>query len=589
MIDLDREQFLICRKEPGRQKSTDLMYFSRGNTLQIPEEIKKSNVSCEQVKNILNELFSITTISADNIAQNGYSARPSYRDFVTFVFQPQNVITNNRVLFYNLEKIEHKNRFVNLFPYVLGAVDSNVLANMQERDQLKKERDKLMRELDNIKNVSERWKQEVSSWLVISKELGLTNYDLNAESDFNSNLAELKRIAQKSEADSIINANNILAVSNELIRLKDEERNLSYELSAAQKRFEAMEELNKSKQMYAQSLKIQRDRLNISTWLRTLSNDSVCPICGENREMPCRELDELCDAIADIEREADEIQGISASFEREFSLVKMDIRRLTEKLQYIRKRIREESADFQSVSQEKFTLVGVSRFLGKMEFAIQTYENLGTDSELKTSLAKLNKRIEELDVLLKGNNRADKEKNALCFIENQANYIIKHLDVEKPDDPIAFDPKNLTIKIKRLGGREDYLWEIGSASNWLSYHISVSLAFQKFFQERNGIAIPNFLVFDQPSQVYFPRKGIREGSTAEEDANLIEDEDKNSVKKVFVTLANFIKEAKSEFQIIVMEHADEDIWGDCDNTVLVERWRNDDKLIPCEWIKNNTT
>lgn len=584
LIDLDHEQILICRKEPGSQKSTGAMYMSRGNTVEIPEKIDESNITLEQVKNILNELFSISFISTESIAFDGFSARPSYRDLMAFVFQPQNVITNNRTLFYNLEKLEHKNRLVNIFPYILGAVNSETLFNMQERDRLKKERDKLTRELNNIKNVSEKWKQEVQTWLSISRELGLTDYDFGAVDDFNVYVNELKRIAQKDESESNITANNVFGMSDNLVKLKEEERQLSYELSVAQKRFEAMADLNHSKQLYRQSLKIKRDRLNISSWLRTLPINDTCPICGEVFTVPNKELDELCDAIASIEKEANEIEGVSVAFDRELSIVKEEIECITEKLKCLRKRISEESARTQHISQEKYTLAGVSRFLGRLEFAIQTYENMGTDSELKTRLSQLDDRIDELEELISQNARTQKEKNALSFIENQANYIIKQLDVESPDDPITFDKTNLTIKIKRTAGREDYLWEIGSASNWLSYHISICLAFQKFFQERNGVEVPNFLVLDQPSQVYFPRKGIKEGSTAIEDAKLIEDEDKSAVKKVFVALNNYLKNAKSDFQIIVMEHADEDIWGDCDNTILIERWRGDEKLIPLEWI-----
>lgn len=91
-------------------------------------------------------------------------------------------------------------------------------------------------------------------------------------------------------------------------------------------------------------------------------------------------------------------------------------------------------------------------------------------------------------------------------------------------------------------------------------------------------------MFDQPSQVYLPQNGIEEGSTAEEDAVLIQDEDKAAVKKIFATLSKYIEKAKSELQIIVMEHADEDIWGEFDNIKLVERWRGRNKLIPVEWI-----
>ena len=74
---------------------------------------------------------------------------------MAFIFQPQNVIANNRVLFYNIEKMEHKSKLVNIFPYVLGAVTAETLATMQERDRLMKERDKLARDMTNIKNVSQ--------------------------------------------------------------------------------------------------------------------------------------------------------------------------------------------------------------------------------------------------------------------------------------------------------------------------------------------------------------------------------------------------------------------------------------------------
>lgn len=584
LVDLKDEQMLICRKEPAQQKSTGKMYLSRGIDLEIPKEIEEENITVDQVKNILNELFSLSFIDSDPTSTNNFSSRPSYRDLMAFIFQPQNVIANNRVLFYNIEKLEHKNKLVNIFPYVLGAVNAETLAAMQEHDRLTKERNKLSRELSNIKNVSEGWKQEVLTWLSISRELGLTEFNAEPSTCFSLQVNELKNIASKNENDSALVSSNLTDTSEEILKLRTEERELSVELSAAHKRYEAMKELDDSKQRYNQSLQIQRDRLDISSWLRSLSNDKVCPICGEAHNTPNEVLYDLCNAVAEIEKQAGNIQGMSISFDREFNIVKADIDVLTDKLTGIRKRIRKESAKFQHNANEKYTLASVSRFLGRMEFAIQTYERMGTDGDLEDKLSELNSRISKLNKILSDSSRVAKEKAALSFIQQEVNLIIKQLDTENPDDPIEFDKANLSIKVRTADGRENYLWEIGSASNWLSYHISISLAFQKFFQERMGISVPNILVLDQPSQVYFPRKGIHEGSSAEEDATLIQDEDKNAVKKIFAALSNYIKNAKSELQIIIMEHADEDVWGEFEGITLVERWRGSEKLIPIEWI-----
>jgi len=402
--------------------------------------------------------------------------------------------------------------------------------------------------------------------------------------DFVLQIDELKRIASKNENDSSITAVNVKDTSDELLKLRGEEQKLSMELSTAQKRHEAMRMLDDSKKRYDESLQIQRNRLDISSWLRSLSGDMTCPICGETHSESHKSLNDLCDAISEIEKQAGIVQGMSISFDREFNIVKAEIDELTEKLTAIRRRITEESAKSQQNANAKYTLTSVSRFLGRMEFAIQTYERIGTDGDLEERLSLLNSKIEELNRLLSDNARIAKEKAALSFIQQEASAIIKQLDVENPDAPIEFDKTNLTIKIKTFDGRDNYLWEIGSASNWLSYHISISLAFQKFFQEKKSVSVPNILMFDQPSQVYFPQRSLREGSTIEEDADLIQDEDKAAVKKIFAALSAYIKESKSELQIIVMEHADEDIWGEFDNISLVERWRGNDKLIPVEWM-----
>jgi len=584
LFDLKDEQMLLCRKEPGQQKSTGEMYLSRGTDLKIPNEIEDGNITVGQVKNILNELFSLSFIDTDPTSPNNFSARPSYRDLMAFIFQPQNVIANNRVLFYNIEKMEHKSKLINIFPYVLGAVTAETLAAMQERDRLTRERDKLARDMANIKNVSEGWKQEVLTWISLSRELGLTVFNPETTMDFRLQVDELKKIISKNENASAIIASNVTDTSEEILKLRDEERELSIELSSARKRYEAMKELDDSKRRYDESLQIQRNRLDISSWLRSLSDDMVCPICGEMHNEPNEALDELCNAMSEIEKQAGIVQGMSISFDREFNIVKADIDKLIEKLTGIRKRISEESAKSQQSANEKYTLASVSRFLGRMEFAIQTYERIGTDGELEEKLSKLNERINDLNKSLSDSVRIAKEKAALSFIQQEANTVIKQLDIENPNDPIEFDKANLTIKVRTVDGRENYLWEIGSASNWLSYHISISLAFQKFFQERKSISIPNILVFDQPSQVYFPQKSIPEESTAEEDAILIQDEDKTAVKKIFATVSDYIKKAKSELQIIVMEHADQDIWGEFEDITLVERWRGSSKLIPIEWM-----
>ena len=144
----------------------------------------------------------------------------------------------------------------------------------------------------------------------------------------------------------------------------------------------------------------------------------------------------------------------------------------------------------------------------------------------------------------------------------------------------------MTLKVKSASGRDDYLWEIGSASNWLAYHVAVILSFQQFFQVRGSVSVPNFVIFDQPSQVYFPQISHRRSTEEIEETEVeIDDEDKLAVKKIFVAMNKFLQDTKNAVQIIVTEHADEDIWGEIPSSHLVARWRgNNEKLVPMEWL-----
>jgi len=79
-------------------------------------------------------------------------------------------------------------------------------------------------------------------------------------------------------------------------------------------------------------------------------------------------------------------------------------------------------------------------------------------------------------------------------------------------------------------------------------------------------------VYDQPSQVYFPRKLARTRSESEADPKLL-DEDVDAVQKVFKTLANAIEATNGRLQIIVLDHAGTNVWGDIKGVFLIEEWR----------------
>ena len=155
LFNLDDEQMLLCRKGPGTNNTTNEMHCTRATHIDIPEIIE-SNTTVLAVKNMLNELFAMSFLDLDP-STSSFSSRPSYRDFMAFLFQPQNIVANADVMFYKADTTEHRQKLINIFPYALGAVTPQVLAARQEIEKLKKERARVSRDLATIQNVSESW------------------------------------------------------------------------------------------------------------------------------------------------------------------------------------------------------------------------------------------------------------------------------------------------------------------------------------------------------------------------------------------------------------------------------------------------
>ncbi len=579
------EQILLCRKEPGLKTASTEMYILRGNNIVIPNTIN-ANTTCDEVKNILNEHFSISFLNYDSTSNRFGSARPSYRDFMAFLFQPQNIVANSEVLFFKADTYEHRQRLMAIFPYVLGAVTPKVLANRIELERLRKKRDQIQRDIKTISQVSDRWKEEVSSWISQAHELGLTDFNLNGDESFDTLVKEISRIVELNEEEVEISNKHISYFSEELLKLKNEERAISSKLFQLQKRKKDMLDLESSIEKYEDSLQIQLHRLEISNWLRSLlteqSNENSINLITDNTAI--EELEALCTAISEIERKAGDMKSSPAALERELSSVDEEIDNCTERLKAIRKRIIDENRLHEKNAEQKYTLYANARFLGKLETSLTTYNQIGNDSELEMELADILNKIKALSSEVDENSIKSKQMAAISYINQKIGEIIQGLDAEYPDNPVEFVINDLNIQVSSENGRKDYLWEIGSASNWLAYHIASILAFQQFFQRRGNVSVPNFLVFDQPSQVYFPQfNRIRKDSIDNED---ISDEDKKAVKKIFKSLSEYIKRNEYGIQIIVMEHADEDIWGEIEDIHLVERWRDEDKkLIPSAWLE----
>ncbi|MCG5078496.1 DUF3732 domain-containing protein [Paraburkholderia tagetis] len=60
----------------------------------------------------------------------------------------------------------------------------------------------------------------------------------------------------------------------------------------------------------------------------------------------------------------------------------------------------------------------------------------------------------------------------------------------------------------------------------------------------------------------------------------LRDEDVASIRRFFQAMGKLASYFKGKLQIIVLDHAGPNVWGELDAVTLVEEWRGDEYLVP---------
>lgn len=582
IVSTERGEMLLARREPGAQRSTGDMFVLNGNTVEPPDRIDAKNSTVDIVKRSLDELAGLSQLDFEPERPGSpFKGRPSFRDLMAFTFQPQNVVANQNILFFKADTHEHREKLRTVFPYVLGAISPEILAKQHELLQLRRDLLRKERELAALREVSQRWVAEIRAWTSQARELGLMPATVDVASPVPTLIDALRAVTTRSQPDARITTESIEGSVSELVALQREESERATTIAQARRRWAEMEQLRDTTSQYKGQLHVQRDRLKVAEWLGDLHNaEQQCPICGQPMGDDHQSLAPLLDALRQLERAAGETTGIPAAFDRELQRVRNELRTAAEQLDGVRHRIQALTRASEAAKARQDATLQASRFVGRLEQALEHYERLGKDDGVVAEVTDLRERVRQLDAEVR---QADVEKRtelALRRVSTLIQRVVPTLDVERPNDPVSLSATDLTVRVAGRD-REDLLWEIGSGSNWLSYHLAVAIALQQFFLELPHSSVPAFLVFDQPSQVYFPKQLTPAQLQGDEEPYL--DEDVEAVRRVFAALATAVKESAGRLQILVLDHATDTVWGGVQPLTVAAEWRGGAKLVPEEW------
>ena len=571
---------LFARREPGDHRQSGDMYVLESDKVDIPDVLAERNSNVGLAKAILDRVAGLSQLRFDPDSEGAYRSRPSFRDLIAFTFQPQNVVANPDVLYFKANTTEHREKLRTVFPYVLNAVTADVLAARWEISQQQRILRRLEMELRATTSTINVWRTEAHGWLRQSIDLGLHPAGTPLPKEWLDILDLLRKItkATSRSAQPTIDSLDVSLVR--LEELRSAEAEAASELSEDRQRYNEIRRLLQSSVSYGSAIRVQRDRLKLSEWIGARaeeSEDALVRLSSEGRQ----DIHDLCTALEGIEMRIRTHPSMSDTLDKERIRLAGRVEESIERLTQIRREIALLERESENAREYVYRSDQIDRFLGRLEQAIELYDRVDDNENLRARIDTVNAKIDELRRGISEREAQRRLDNALRSVESYASSIIPKLDAEWPEAPIRLLVNDLTLQVIQ-GTREDYLWEIGSGANWLSYHIAITLALQSYFLSQPHHPTPGLLVYDQPSQAYFPRRGA---GLVEREEREWRDEDVVAVRKVFQAISEEVGVAKGRLQVIVLDHADKDVWGGIENALLVENWREGRKLVPESWLQ----
>lgn len=575
-------EILLARKEAGLDIVSTSMYIQRGKKIVIPHAIEEN----ANYKDIILELNKLAQLTGFDLGEKSIAQPASFRDLISLNFQPQHLVANPYALFYKADTYQNREKLITIFPYILGILNDRLLSLKEELKELQTQAKLLKKEIEQRKNIANTWLSEVKSYYAIAYELGLTDSKLD---DIKNSWSSEKYVNQLRNVLNKINRNVIpiikegasSQISMRLAELDEKEYQTAISIQEKKEKLRLVENVKISNINYGNDIQTQNGRLDALSWLKDCFDNNTCPFCGSNNTLAKTYIDNYSALSLELNTLSRKVTDSHRVFTKEISNLKSDLNKLETLLNQIRiekQTLSQENQDYQKQHQ---MLNSIFRFGGKLEESLKNYDKIANNGSLLSDLNEVNNKIYSIEKEFNSDTLEQNKKRILQNISDKIKYYARIFGAEYCNDNILFDIENLTLQFSS-SSRKDFLWEIGSGHNFMSYHISTILAIHEYLlSTKEYNKVPSFIVFDQPSQVYFPELKNKKKVNNEE-AVL-------KVKRIFQVLADFKKRTNSQVQVIIIEHAGEATWKDyADCIKLIRNWRGkkkDNALIPEEWIE----
>lgn len=569
-----QEEVLIAKPTPttgGASCSTAMQ--RRGADLKAPEfKDLIVNTDDDAVVRLLSELLGIPQNRTDvAIEHSRGSYEANIKHTYYYLFQKQGLVANKDQLFYRQNESYQPQTIRDTLPILLG-VSSN------ERYELEAKLRIALREL----KINSKFLEQAREAIDTSQIKGITLLsEAKSVGVINSNQVKEGVIEVLRGALYWTPASTPEDDGNRISQLEDQISHLRGERREIQSRIDAARQFAKRAGGFENEAIEQKDRL---TSIKAFPKNSQTgewqwPFSEKNLALESSISKVLLSELATLEAEMSVVSGQRPKLDA--YLVEQD-----NTAQAVVDAIRTKELELSAAiaANEIAAQMGsrnnaAARVVGRISLFLESLIPNEEMTSLEEEHRRLKFKAEELEKRIGADDSNDRLASIMNNISTQVSQYIRDFEAEFSAFPARLDLNHLSIVIDRPD-RPVPMSRTGGGENHLAYHLSALLALH-FFAAKNNRPIPQFLLIDQPTQVYFPSEKIyqdADGSVQKTEA----DADIKAVRRLFELLLKFTEKDVPGFQLIITEHANlRDNWF---QQALVEQpWTKPPALVPEHW------
>lgn len=534
------KKYTIARKAPvGRVVSSDYFFSSVGD---VPKDAPVSNNTETALKLTLGAEFGIDQDTTVSYGGNTLKANSkiSLRYFLMFNTVSQDIITHSEQFFDKQTEARYREALPRTFDLAVGIDTVENILKREKRQELEKKLKRLERESSKREDKQDLFQSELAGTIKKAKEYAL----VQESEEVGSAVEQLERMISEQDVHGELDAPT-----------RYEE--LAAEINQVSRKIRTLKHFAKEYANYKENLKVTSDSLRPISFL------------SENYSQLVKTsiYDEIVSALESDQKEIKLAIKNKTPIDSNTSDLIKNLEKEKKKLEEEQLDKPEQVASFRS-EREKYI------FIGEVKAKLNLYakrdagpldDSSGKIETVKSQIADLHVTSveEQREVFVSVLNETIQEYIAQtsAALENYGsyrssfNYTEKRLQLRKP--------------------KTQFIENVGSSSNHMFLHLFLFLGLHELILDKDNQHVPPFLIIDQFSRPYWGEAGKEKDELNQTDIS--------KVKSALSLLNQFVRNANDHgknFQMIIFEHINKDLWSEMENITLVEDFRGGNALIP---------